>query len=136
MSHDIRTPLNGIIGLLEIDEAHLDDTALLRANHGKMKISAELLLSLINDVLQMSRLEDGTVELAHDPLSLTEVSREVGTIISERTAEAGIRFEVGAQELPKPYVYGSPLHLRQIFLNIYGNCVKYNKPGGTVRTSM
>ena len=136
MSHDIRTPLNGIIGLLEIDEAHFDDTELLRANHGKMKISAEHLLSLINDVLQMSKLEDGTVELAHDPMSLIDVSREVGTIISERTAEAGITFLVGEQELPVPYVYGSSLHLRQIFLNIYGNCVKYNRPGGTVTTSL
>ena len=136
MSHDIRTPLNGIIGLLEIDEAHFDDTELLRANHGKMKISAEHLLSLINDVLQMSKLEDGTVELAHDPMSLIDVSREVGTIISERTAEAGITFLVGKQELPVPYVYGSSLHLRQIFLNIYGNCVKYNRPGGTVTTSL
>ncbi len=136
MSHDIRTPLNGIIGLLEIDEAHFDDSALLRANHGKMKISAEHLLSLINDVLQMSKLEDGTVELAHEPLSLIDVSREVGTIIGERAGEAGIRFEVGAQELPSPYVYGSPLHLRQIFLNLYGNCIKYNRPGGTVRTAL
>ena len=136
MSHDIRTPLNGIIGLLEIDEAHFDDTDLLRANHDKMKISANHLLSLINDVLQMSKLEDGTVELAHDPMSLIDVSREVGTIISERTAEAGITFQVGAQELPTPYVYGSPLHLRQVFLNIYGNCIKYNKPGGTVKTSL
>jgi len=136
MSHDIRTPLNGIIGLLEIDEKHFDDPDLLRANHGKMKISAEHLLSLINDILQMSKLEDGTVALAHEPLDLRVVSREVGAIIGERTAEAGITLELDPQEAPTPYVYGSKLHLRQIFLNIYSNCVKYNKPGGSIRTTL
>ena len=62
------------------------------------------------------------------------MSQEVGTIIGERTAEAGIRFEFQAQELPVVWVYGSPLHLRQIFLNIYGNCIKYNREGGSVST--
>ena len=90
MSHDIRTPLNGIIGLLKIDEAHFDDEALVHANHEKMMVAANHLLSLINDVLQMSKLEDGTVELAHEPIELQEISREVGTIISERSAEAAL----------------------------------------------
>ena len=69
-------------------------------------------------------------------MSLADVSREVGTIIGERTAEAGIRFEFQAQELPVVWVYGSPLHLRQIFLNIYGNCIKYNREGGSVTTQV
>ena len=136
MSHDIRTPLNGIIGLLKINKTHAEDQELVRANYDKMLISADHLLSLINDVLQVSKLEDGTVELAHEPLSLIEVSQEVGTIISERTAEAGLTVEYGVQELPSPYVYGSPLHLRQIFLNVYGNCIKYNKMGGSIRTAL
>ena len=136
MSHDIRTPLNGIIGLLKIDKAHFEDKELVRANHDKMLISADHLLSLINDVLQMSKLEDGTVELAHEPVSLMDVSKEVGIIIAERAAEAGITFHFGKQEMPEPYVYASPLHLRQIFLNVYGNCVKYNKVGGSVTTSI
>ena len=136
MSHDIRTPLNGIIGLLKIDMAHFDDRELVRANHDKMLVSADHLLSLINDVLQMSKLEDGAVELAHEPIDLTELSREVGTIIAERAAEAGITLTYGKQECPAPYIYGSPLHLKQIFLNIYGNCIKYNTAGGTVNTTM
>jgi signal transduction histidine kinase len=69
-------------------------------------------------------------------MSLADVSQEVGTIIGERTAEAGIRFEFQAQELPVVWVYGSPLHLRQIFLNIYGNCIKYNREGGSVTTQV
>lgn len=134
MSHDIRTPLNGIMGLLKIDKDHFEDRELVRANHDKMLVAADHLLSLINDVLEVSKLEDGNIELAHQPMSLADVSQEVGTIIGERTAEAGIRFEFQAQELPVVWVYGSPLHLRQIFLNIYGNCIKYNREGGSVST--
>ena len=134
MSHDIRTPLNGIIGLLKINEAHADDEKLVQANYEKMMVSANHLLSLINDVLQVSKLEDGTVEIAHEPMDLREISLQVGAIIGERTTEAGIDFEIVGQELPVAYVYGSPLQLRQVFLNIYGNCIKYNKVGGKITT--
>ena len=136
MSHDIRTPLNGIIGLIKINETHMDARELVKTNQDKMLVSADHLLSLINDVLQMSKLEDENIEISHDPIDLGEISREVGTIISGRTAEAGIAFEIGKQELPVSYVYGSPLHIRQIFLNIYGNCIKYNKPHGKVTTTL
>ena len=136
MSHDIRTPLNGIIGLIKINETHMDDRELVKTNQDKMLVSADHLLSLINDVLQMSKLEDENIEISHEPIDLGEISREVGTIISGLTAEAGIAFEIGKQELPVSYVYGSPLHIRQIFLNIYGNCIKYNKPHGKVTTTL
>lgn len=136
MSHDIRTPLNGIIGLIKINETHMDDRELVKTNQDKMLVSADHLLSLINDVLQMSKLEDENIEISHEPIDLGEISREVGTIISGHTAEAGIAFEIGKQELPVSYVYGSPLHIRQIFLNIYGNCIKYNKPHGKVTTTL
>lgn len=136
MSHDIRTPLNGIIGLLNIDEAHFDDQELVRENHKKMLVSADHLLLLINDVLQVSKLEDGKIELAKEPIDLAQLSHDVGTIISARAAEAGITLETGPQDLPEKYVYGSPLHIRQLFLNIYGNCIKYNHVGGKVKTSL
>lgn len=136
MSHDIRTPLNGIIGLLNIDEAHFADQELVQENHKKMLVSADHLLSLINDVLQVSKLEDGNIELAREPIDLSELSHDVGTIISSRAAEAGVTLSIGEQDLPEPYVYGSPLHIRQLFLNIYGNCIKYNHVGGSVTTSL
>lgn len=136
MSHDIRTPLNGIIGLLKINELHADDTALVQANYEKMRVSADHLLSLINDVLEVSRLEDGTTQPAPAPLDLVQLSQEVGDIISERTAEAGLTVSFGPQEIPVRYVYGSALRLRQIFLNVYGNCIKYNRAGGTIRTAL
>ena len=136
MSHDIRTPLNGIIGLLKIDKDHFDDMELVKSNHDKMLVSADHLLSLINDVLQMSKLEDGNVKLEHRIFNLKKLSQEVGIIIQTRTMEEGIKFEVESQELPVVYVYGSPTHLRQIFLNVYGNCIKYNKVDGSLKTSL
>ena len=136
MSHDIRTPLNGIIGLLEIDTAHADDLELINKNREKMKVSANHLLSLINDVLQMSKLESEQIVFSHEVIHLYELAVDVLTIVGQRAAEAGITLEndVDPEVLVHKNVYGSPLHVRQIFLNIYGNCIKYNKMGGTVTT--
>ena len=137
MSHDIRTPLNGIIGLIAIDDAHPGDLALITANRVKMKIAANHLLGLINDVLQMSKLESGEVALSHEPLDLNRLSRDILTIVEQRAAEEGVTLEYDREQPERVKigsVYGSPLHIRQIFLNIYGNCIKYNKPGGSVKT--
>lgn len=136
MSHDMRTPINGIVGLLKIDEDHFEDQELVKENHKKMQISADHLLSLINDVLQMSKIEDGTVSLTHECIDLNKLFEEIVTIIRGKALEAGISWESEKEKsaVSYPYVYGSPLHLRQIFLNIYGNCIKYNRPGGKVST--
>lgn len=135
MSHDIRTPINGIIGLLKINEDHLDDEELIARNNRKMASAASHLLSLINDVLEMSKLEDGTEELDHVPIQLTELFREIGVQLQQEAADGGItvRFD-GPEKPPYPNVMGSPVHLRQIFLNIYENCIKFTKPGGTITT--
>ena len=136
MSHDIRTPLNGIIGLLKIDEDHFDDRDLLLENHRKMRVAAGHLMSLINDVLQMSKLEEGHIHLTHEYIRLAELTQDVVYIIIGRATEAGVvwDYEKGKVDIPYPYIYGSPLYLRQIFLNIYGNCIKYNRPGGKITT--
>lgn len=136
MSHDIRTPLNGIIGLLKIDESHFDNKELILENHKKMAVSADHLLSLINDVLQVSKLEDGEIELKEEPISLADMSEDVINIVTDKAASEGIEWEYRCGDNLKiyPYVYGSPLHLRQIFLNIYGNCIKYNHCGGKITT--
>lgn len=137
MSHDIRTPLNGIIGLIKINENHSDDAELLRENRAKILVSAHHLLSLINDVLQMSKLEDDEVTLAHEAFDLKELERDIITIMSLRASEAGVTivYDEAADQLKYPYVYGSPLHIRQIFLNVYSNCIKYNKVGGRIVTN-
>ena len=138
MSHDIRTPLNGIIGLLNINEKHFDDQKLVLENHKKMETAAKHLLSLINDVLQMSKIEEGQITLAHQEITVKKLMREVETMIRERVLEAGIRWNYEEDNIDDrySYVYASPLHLRQILLYIYGNCIKYNRPGGKITTVM
>ena len=136
MTHDIRTPLNGIIGLLRIDESHKEDTDMINANRKKMTIAANHLLSLINDILQMSKLEDGQIELSREVVDLNKLAKDIITIVEQRASDSGVnlKYDNVAGKVMYPYVYGSPLHLRQLFLNIYGNCIKYNKAGGKVST--
>lgn len=134
MSHDIRTPLNGILGLLEIGERHGTDIELMKSNREKARVAANHLLALINDVLDMSKLEDGTAELACEPFSLSELFKEIFTINELKAQEKGIILENNNvfEEIVCPYVYGSPLHVKQIFMNITSNAIKYNKPDGKV----
>ena len=136
MSHDMRTPLNGIIGLLQIAERHFDDKDLLLESHKKMQVAANYLLSLINDVLQMSKIEDGNVPLTNDIIDFSELTKDIIDIIEQRAKERGIKMQFNAKnDIRYPFVYGSPVHLRQIFLNIYGNCIKYNHIGGSIVTT-
>ena len=136
MSHDMRTPLNGIIGLLQIAERHFDDEDLLLESHKKMQVAANYLLSLINDVLQMSKIEDGNVPLTQEIINFDELSQDVLTIIEQRAKDRGIQMQFRSKKegLRYPFIYGSPVHMRQIFLNIYGNCIKYNRIGGKIIT--
>ena len=136
MSHDMRTPLNGIIGLLKIAEKHFDDRELVLENFRKMQVAADYLLSLINDILQMSKIEDGNVPLTQEIINFEELSQDVLTIIEQRAKDRGIQMQFRAKKggLRYPFIYGSPVHLRQIFLNIYGNCIKYNRIGGKIIT--
>lgn len=134
MSHDIRTPLNGILGLLEMDERHPDDKKLIEENREKIKVAANHLNSLLNDILQLSKLESGNVELSREVFDLNVLATDVLTIAAIEASERGIAFYHGdcSGNLIAPFVYGSPLHLRQIFLNIFSNAIKYNKPGGSI----
>lgn len=136
MSHDIRTPLNGIIGLLEISDKHPDDVELQKTNRAKSRVAANHLLSLINDVLQMSKLEDGKIVLAHEAVDLEEQFQTIRTIMELRGGEAGIQmdFTDTEQAFRQKYVYTSPLHFRQLLMNIYSNSLKYNKPHGSITT--
>ena len=136
MSHDMRTPLNGIIGLLQIVDRHFDDKELVLESHKKMHVAANYLLSLINDVLQMSKIEDGNVPLTKDIIDFSELTKDILVIIEQRAKERGIKMQFNAKnDIRYPFVYGSPVHLRQIFLNIYGNCIKYNHIGGSIVTT-
>lgn len=136
MSHDMRTPLNGIMGLIKINEAHHHDEKLVRKNRKKMEIAAKHLLSLIDDVLQTSRLESGKIEIGHELVDMGNIINEVASIIEDRAREFGIKLSQEVPELTCPYVYSSQLYLRQILLNIYGNCIRYNHLGGSISTSI
>lgn len=134
MSHDIRTPLNGIIGLLEIDRRHADDLQMLSENREKARVAADHQLSLINDILELNKLNDANVVLCEEAFDVRKLIREIKTITEMRAAEDGIQMYIEGDdtELKCPYAVGSPLHIRQIFINIITNAIKYNKPGGVV----
>lgn len=138
MSHDIRTPLNGIQGLIEINEKHSKDVDFTTRNRRKAKVAADHLLALINDVLQLSKLEEPDIRLAHEPFNMMDMADDIFTIIEMKANENGITVTREADPDVYQYacVWGSPLHVRQIFINILGNAVKYNKKNGSIFTSM
>ena len=133
MSHDIRTPLNGIIGMIEMSNRYPEDTRRLAMNREKELIAAKHLLSLINDVLDMSKLESGKIELAEIPFNFGEILEECTSIIDTQAGERGIRIiEKEKTNLPHCNLIGSPLHVKQILMNLLSNAMKYNKVGGTI----
>ena len=136
MSHDIRTPINGIMGLLDMEELNPDNPEKLRECHTKMRVCASHLLALINDVLDMNKLESGELILEHTPFDLRKLLKDCWMILESQAAKMNLTFEpVAAGSISKPYVIGSPLHVRQIFTNILSNSIKYNKHGGKLSIS-
>lgn len=137
MSHDIRTPINGIMGMLEIIKKNRDDSERVDDCIQKIGISANYLLSLVNDVLDMNKLESGSIELSEVPFNIRELLDSCLQIEQGQAAKQDITLET---ELPEKinhqYLLGSPLHIRHILLNIISNCVKYNKPHGKVFIKM
>ena len=134
MSHDIRTPLNGIIGMIEISDRHREDRALVDANRAKEKVAAKHLLELINDVLEFNKLDEENLQLTKEPFCLKELWQEIITIVEPRAADRGVllTYEEQTEGTAAGCVLGSPLHVRQIFINILGNAIKYTDAGGHV----
>ena len=132
MSHDIRTPMNaivGIVGLLE-HEGGLTDKQYTYIQ--KIQMSSKHLLSLINDVLDMSKIESSEVVLNREPISLAEQVGQVESIIRAQTNERGQEFTIRVHELSHEYLIGDAVRLRQIFINLLSNAVKYTPYGGKV----
>lgn len=134
MSHDIRTPLNGILGIIEINDRHPDDVKLMAENRKKARVAANHLVSLINDILDMSKLSSGKYEISHEPFVMSNIMDEVLTIANTRAESIGIKLidENAGDTFEYPSTYGSPLHISRILLNIIGNAIKYNKENGSV----
>jgi len=133
MSHDIRTPMNAIIGFTALADTHADDPALVRDYLAKIRQSSSLLLSLINDVLDMSRIESGKVRLESDPCSLNEILHDLHTIVQTEAFAKHLNFTVDASEVKDEAILCDRLRLKQVLLNVTSNAVKFTPPYGTVQ---
>ncbi len=136
MSHDIRTPLNGIIGLIDVNNLHPGDAEPNTQNRAKAKVAASHLLALMSDVLEMSKLEDRDVKIVPEPFNLMEILSELHTLETLRAQEFGVTLTTdGAHSLPYYDLIGSPVYVRRVFVNLMDNAIKYNKRGGSVECS-
>lgn len=134
MSHDIRTPLNGIVGMIHIAEKHKNDVAKLRECRQKVLQSTDYLQKLINNVLDISKLESGSLVLEYKSFDMVELLSNNITVVAMSAYENGVRFEGGveANMIRHRYLIGSPVHLSRVLMNLASNAIKYNHFHGTV----
>ena len=135
MSHDIRTPINGICGMVDIADHYADDVEKQSEYREKVKSASHLLLEMLNDVLDMSKLESGEVMLEEIPLKLISILEEVLVVIGQMAAEQNIRIIWEEKEIIHWNLIGSPIHVKRILMNILSNAVKYNKENGDIYIS-
>ena len=135
MSHDIRTPINGICGMLDMAEHYADDMEKQKECRTKMKEASNLLLELVNDVLDMSKLDAGEVVLEESPFNLSKISEEVLGVIDQIAAEQNIRIVWEKKEIIHRDLIGSPGYVKRVMMNILSNAVKYNKENGQIYIS-
>lgn len=136
MSHDIRTPINGVIGMLEVIKSCRNNDERVDDCLSKIEASSRLLLSLVNDILDMTKLDSDTVVLEHKPFDLDAVCDEVCKALIYQAEQDGLTVELEHEEVTNFNLIGSPLHLQKVLSNLFSNSIKYNKPGGTIHTSL
>ena len=135
MSHDIRTPINGICGLVNMADHYADDTEKQTEYRTKVKEASNLLLELVNEILDMSKLESGEVVLEEIPFNLSSISREVFIVIEQMAAEQNIRIMWEKKEITHRDLIGSPGYVKRVMMNILSNAVKYNRENGQIYIS-
>lgn len=135
MSHDIRTPINGILGLIEIGEYYSDDLEKQEECRDKIRESSKLLLDLVNEVLDMGKLESGEIFLEERPFNLLQLMDETVGSANRSAKERGITIYRGEWDIPHPCLVGSSLYLKRLQMNILTNAVKYNKENGEIHLS-
>jgi len=135
MSHDIRTPINGICGMINVADHYADNMEKQTECRAKIKKTSHLLLELINEVLDMSKLESDEVVLEEIPFNLNSISEEILGVIEHMAAEQNIRIIWEKKEVTHWNLIGSPVHVKRILMNILSNAVKYNKENGYVYIS-
>lgn len=133
MSHDIRPPLNGILGMLDIAQKNETNPKALLECHEKMRTAAFHLKALVNDVLDMQRMETDRFFLEQIPFDIREILDNCWSMLEAQASRLDITLKkIKPGSLKYPYLIGSPLHIRQIFMNLLSNAIKYNKPGGSI----
>lgn len=132
MSHDIRTPINGIRGMVEIGDRCPENMARQADCRKKIWEASTLLLELVNEVLDMGKLESGEVVLENVPFDLPELMREITDVLEKQAAERGIVLHREYGRLPHPRLVGSPLHVKRLLMNVLSNAIKYNREKGRV----
>ena len=135
MSHDIRTPINGICGLVNMADHYADNAEKQMEYRTKVKEASNLLLELVNDVLDMSKLESGEIVLEEIPFNLSSISREVFIVIEQMAAEQNIRIMWEKKEITHRDFIGSPGYVKRVMMNILSNAVKYNRENGQIYIS-
>ena len=135
MSHDIRTPINGICGMIDVAEHYADDMEKQTECRAKIKETSHLLLELVNEVLDMSKLESDEVVLEEISFNLSNISKEVFVVIEQIAAEQNIRVVWEKKEVTHWNLIGSPGYVKRIMMNILSNAVKYNKENGYIYIS-
>ena len=133
MSHDIRTPINGIRGMIEIANYYKDDPDKQTECRKKIWDASGLLLELVNEVLDMGKLESGEIMLEEREFDLKELLDSVGMVVDKQARERGITIITDGYPVEHCCLLGSPLHLRRLLMNIISNAVKYNRVGGEIR---
>ena len=135
MSHDIRTPINGICGLVNMADHYADNMEKQTEYRTKVKEASNLLLELVNDVLDMSKLESGEIVLEEIPFNLSKISREVFVVIEQMAAEQNIRIVWEKKEITHRDLMGSPGYVKRVMMNILSNAMKYNRENGHIYIS-
>ena len=135
MSHDIRTPMNAIVGMTAIGLAHIDEKARVHDCLDKIRTASAHLMSLVNDVLDMSRIDSGRMVLNSEEFSLADLVHDVTVIVRSQAAQKKQSLQLRIDGVREEYLVGDSLRLRQILVNIIGNAVKYTQSGGTIQVS-
>ena len=135
MSHDIRTPINGIIGMVEVGDHYSDDIEKQADCREKIKYASKTLLELVNEVLDMSKLESGEVVLEEVGFNIDQLSDETVVIFEEVAKERNIQIIKEGRSIAQPYLIGSPTHVKRVLMNVLSNAIKYNRDNGFIYIS-
>ncbi len=130
MSHDIRTPLNGIVGMLQVIENHRDDEEMVNNCLNKIKVSTQYLSTLASDMLDINEIESNKLVLQNDYIDLQKFADDLGVMLEQKAQEVSVKYHMDCSNVQYPHVIGSSVHIKRILVNLIGNAIKYSKDTG------